>query len=446
MTHLSLAMIVKNEAETLPHCLRSVQGLVDEIVIVDTGSSDGTVNLAHTFGAKVVHEPWRDDFSAARNTSLAHCTGDWVLVLDADEEVDAASFGEFRRITGTSTPPALRLTIRNYLTSGLFTTVDFAPHPNTSSHPRALEFQHQVDFKALRLFRRLPGIAYAGRIHELVDEAFESRGLPIGNTEALLHHFGKVMPEREDHKRTYYLDLAKRDAREHPGRKQAHFNLLQQAINAHDWEAALGAAQAYRDLSPTGPSLVLFGGGVALQSLGRQGEALAWFQSLLSSHADHAPGRTRQAVSLALLGRHDEARRAFELAVLHGSHFTLAWVNYAEWALQNRAPEEARSILERGLTANPRELSLWSALVDLGVRQERLDLAARDAARALGVHAQGGGGLWHRLVALYLWQGQRLDQARHILRLGRQAFPQDPDLRSLAEKLALPEDGPEFVQ
>ncbi len=82
---LTLCMIVKNEAENLPRCLESVRSVVDEIVLVDTGSTDQTVAIAQSFGAKVYSFAWTGDFSAARNESLQHATRDWILVLDADE-------------------------------------------------------------------------------------------------------------------------------------------------------------------------------------------------------------------------------------------------------------------------------------------------------------------------------------------------------------------------
>ena len=80
-------MIVKNEARCLARCLRSVQAIVDEIIVVDTGSADGTVKLAEQFKAKVFHFDWCEDFSAARNFALTQATGNWILVLDADETV-----------------------------------------------------------------------------------------------------------------------------------------------------------------------------------------------------------------------------------------------------------------------------------------------------------------------------------------------------------------------
>src|SRR4051794_40673333 len=82
---LSLCMIVKNESKHLANCLESVEGVVDEIIIVDTGSTDDTVEIAKSYGAKVYHYEWNDNFSDARNESIKYATGDWILVLDADE-------------------------------------------------------------------------------------------------------------------------------------------------------------------------------------------------------------------------------------------------------------------------------------------------------------------------------------------------------------------------
>lgn len=84
---LSLCMIVKNEAEALPKCLASVQGVVDEMIVLDTGSTDDTVKIAEEFGAIAASFTWINDFAAARNAALQYVTGDWVLVLDADEQL-----------------------------------------------------------------------------------------------------------------------------------------------------------------------------------------------------------------------------------------------------------------------------------------------------------------------------------------------------------------------
>jgi len=99
---VSAALIVKNEERTLGRCLASIQGAVDEIVVVDTGSEDATKQVARQFGARVLDFPWRDDFGAARQFAFDHATSDWVFWLDADDVVIGAD--QIRRLTAAAVP------------------------------------------------------------------------------------------------------------------------------------------------------------------------------------------------------------------------------------------------------------------------------------------------------------------------------------------------------
>lgn len=98
---VSLCMIVKDEEEYLPRCLSSIKDIVDEIIIVDTGSSDKTVEIAKNFGAKVYYFKWNNDFSEARNESLKYATKDWILILDADDELSSESKETFKVLLNT---------------------------------------------------------------------------------------------------------------------------------------------------------------------------------------------------------------------------------------------------------------------------------------------------------------------------------------------------------
>jgi len=91
---VSLCIIVKNEAHNLRDCVAPVADSVGDIVVVDTGSTDGTVEIARGLGARVFSFAWVDSFAAARNESLRHAVGDWVLWLDADDRVDEVNRGE----------------------------------------------------------------------------------------------------------------------------------------------------------------------------------------------------------------------------------------------------------------------------------------------------------------------------------------------------------------
>jgi glycosyltransferase involved in cell wall biosynthesis len=93
---ISACLIVKDEERHLDRCLSSLQGIVDEIVVVDTGSTDGTLEIAQSHGAVIGSFDWCDDFSAARNASLDLATGDWVLWIDADEALTPESASSIR--------------------------------------------------------------------------------------------------------------------------------------------------------------------------------------------------------------------------------------------------------------------------------------------------------------------------------------------------------------
>ena len=157
---ISLCMIVKNEEEFLPGCLDSVKDVVDEIIIVDTGSTDRTVEIARQYGAKVYHYEWNNDFAAARNESLKHATCGWILVLDADERLDAGA-GE-----------ALKAVARGWSPKAIYA----ARIVNRSGSGN--ETQHHFP----RFFPNHVGIQYEGLIHERpvshASELFSASRLP----------------------------------------------------------------------------------------------------------------------------------------------------------------------------------------------------------------------------------------------------------------------------
>jgi len=149
---LTLALIVRDEERMLPGCLESVHGLVDEIVVVDTGSRDATVDIALAHGARVVQIEWPDDFAAARNVGLAHVRTPWVLWLDADERLAAESRGALRAVVAREpddAPPTV-----------------YAPLiANVDSAGQSLGADHMP-----RLWRVRPELVFTGRIHERVGE------------------------------------------------------------------------------------------------------------------------------------------------------------------------------------------------------------------------------------------------------------------------------------
>ncbi len=146
---LSMAMMVKNEEEFLEEALNSVKGFVDELVVVDTGSTDRTVEIAKAHGAKVFHYAWKDDFSDARNETIRCSTGQWVLILDADERlvIDPARIDSFRR------------SLRKFTHEG--------PYVGVSIDVVNIKLDGSVmnSLPSLRFFPRCEEIRYQNRVH-----------------------------------------------------------------------------------------------------------------------------------------------------------------------------------------------------------------------------------------------------------------------------------------
>jgi glycosyltransferase involved in cell wall biosynthesis/Tfp pilus assembly protein PilF len=166
---LTVCMIVKNEEKFLGQCLQSIRDAATQIVVVDTGSTDKTVDIAKAYGAEVHHIAWNNDFSAARNAALEHATGDWVLSLDADEELLPEHKETLLREVQNAEAMAYRMPM-----------IDKGREQEGCSY-------------VPRLFRNAPGLFFLGRVHEQVFSSVQARcqqwGLKnlVGKA-ALVHH------------------------------------------------------------------------------------------------------------------------------------------------------------------------------------------------------------------------------------------------------------------
>lgn len=147
---LSLCMIVRDEATNLPACLDSVQDLVDEIVIVDTGSTDHTIAIAESYGARVESYPWQNDFAIARNYGLQFAQGEWILVLDADEILDADVIPQIGQLINQD----------QYILINL-----------VRQEVGAIQSPYSL---VSRLFRKHPQIKFSRPYHAMIDDSVEA--------------------------------------------------------------------------------------------------------------------------------------------------------------------------------------------------------------------------------------------------------------------------------
>jgi len=172
MPSLSLCMIVKNEEKHLARCLSSVKNVVDEIIVVDTGSTDKTIFIAESFDSKIFHFDWVNDFSAARNFALSKCSGSWILYLDADEELNPNSIDEL-------------LSFKSHASAGVYCTVKSIGTSDVNGSV----------MRYTRLFANLPGVEFVGKVHEQVVDSLKRNKIPLIDSEIEIIHHGYAIDE-----------------------------------------------------------------------------------------------------------------------------------------------------------------------------------------------------------------------------------------------------------
>jgi hypothetical protein len=298
---LAACLIVKDGAETLARCLDSVAGLVDEIVVYDTGSTDGTQQLARDLGARVVDGYWDDDFARARNDALAAVSADWVLSIDADEHASAD-------------PSALRAWLAG-LTASVVAVERHDVLPGSSGSYR---------FRTPRLFRR-SGAVWTGRVHESVDVIGPS-GLPA----ATVHCAPDVLSLAHDGYADPVAALAK-------ARRNAEIGLAE--VNQLRADPATTPERLARALVDLGRSLV------AAEEIATAVHAFEAVRMLLTGGTLWARATDHLARVGLQTGRFDAARELSDELRAHGAD-----PQYCDWLLaqalaQTGSPARAARLL-----------------------------------------------------------------------------------------------------
>ncbi len=354
---LSLCMIVKDEEEMLARSLAAARDAVDEIVVVDTGSSDATVAIARSFGARVIEREWTGSFAEARNVSFDAASGDWLLYLDADEVLVAEDGPLLRELTGRTWREAFYLV--------------------ETHHTGELGDGTAVAHNALRVFRNRPEYRFEGRLHEQV-----AHRLPAGQPERVeasrvrVEHFGylgAVRDAREKSRRN--ISLLREQLAESGETPFLCFNLGSELAAAGDAEGAREQFERSWEMLASDPGRAKLGYLPSLtvrlvKSLrlsGRHDEALA----RVAEGLELFPELTDLVLEQALIARAGEERdRAGELldrclemgdapsrySPTVGSGTYLALVRLAELERERGRSERERELLRRCLERHPEYL------------------------------------------------------------------------------------------
>lgn len=254
---VTLCMLVKNEAGLLPRAISSVRAFVNEVVVIDTGSTDGSDHVAERMGAKVFYFDWKDDFSAARNFGLSKATGDWILRIDPDEVVP------------WETAVQLPMLARDRKIEGFV-----FPIVNWLEDPQQKPGASWALSETCRLFRNMyPTVHYTNLVHEELDDTYKAlsdkrtadlvaSGIPadqareqgkvmVAKVPFQMHHYGYLRGrEFLDRKFDYYYQLGKKHMLARPDDSRPHFNTAVHELHVGRYADAMASYRKTLELDP----------------------------------------------------------------------------------------------------------------------------------------------------------------------------------------------------
>ena len=296
---ISLSMIVRNEEKFLEGCLESVRDVVDEIVIVDTGSTDGTRDIAVRYGATVISCDWSNDFSAARNEGLRNVRGAWVLYLDADERLAPGAGAILREAVKNNTSGGFRLMVCGKTASPSGVVEQRNPYP--------------------RLFRNHPLIRFQGKVHEQIGPSILKAGFAILDCPVTIHHLGYSKSESiNQQKALRNLTILQQEVGAHPEDWYLRFQKSATLMKLGAYEDAKGEmkqALQFGDVPP-GMKATMFNFLAEIECrTGSAHSALQYCQSSLRLAPDQIMAHWYLVSAWMRLGRHDNALVELQLLV-----------------------------------------------------------------------------------------------------------------------------------
>ncbi len=433
---IELSMIVKNGAAGLARCLGSVHGIADRIVIGDTGSTDGGMAIAKSYGAEVFDVAWTDDYAAARNRVLARATCDWVLVLDADEQLDPAAREILPVLAASDSADAFQSAVRSYVDALDYRANGCAAKVNDSTLERAAA--HPAYFETLntRLFRRDPEIYFEHSVHESVLDRLIELGRKRAHAPFVIHHFGYVedAPEERTGKTAFYGKLSRRKAEAEPENGWAQLEMGMHALDCEkDCRAALPFLTRACSLDP-GSAMARLYAGICHLRLGAQGEARRHLRRALELQPENALAHASLGDLSFALAEYGAAREQFHRARELGdaSPLCLAKLGSSEVQLGSGVAGMEKLQAAAALAPGSAEILDMVAVAALlaGQRSAAKEAVVRRA--ELGPLSSFGS-----LVAasVYLHIGCRA-QAAAVLDEALARFPGDAQLAALAKSAA----------
>jgi O-antigen biosynthesis protein len=310
---ISLCMIVKNEEINIERCLMSIKPAVHEMIVVDTGSTDRTKDIAKACGAQVYDFEWTNDFSVARNVSLSKASSNWILILDADEVISSLDHKALRELTQKKTNSrtiAYQMITRNYVDAIYTEWV-----ANDGDYSREEAGLGWVPTEKVRLFTNDKGIQFENPVHELVEPSLSRLGGEINKSNIPIHHYGHLNPEKKKFKEGYYYLLAQKKFIESDTDLRAIYQLAVSSREFGKYEEALQYWKKFIAIKPDFPTAYCeMATNYALSD--RYEEALLSLRRALQLDPTSRDITTMYAECEIIIGN-------FETAICHLDHFLM---------------------------------------------------------------------------------------------------------------------------
>jgi peptidoglycan/xylan/chitin deacetylase (PgdA/CDA1 family)/Flp pilus assembly protein TadD len=341
---LAVCMIVKNEEKNLQTCLSSIKDCADEIVIVDTGSTDKTKEIASQFTKKIVDYRWDDNFAAARNESLKHATTDWILILDADEAIEKEAQVTIKEALSNWNIDGYQLITRNYTSR---TTVS-GWQPALQTDPLNVNPEGWFPSIKTRLFQRRPETTFTGKIHEMVDASIpreKKMFLPI----VVIHHYGTL--EDSEEKRKQYMKLTKKKTEEDPTDAKAFAELGIQYKELEQFDNAEKALTTSLNIeNAITPRLNL---AIVQQKQQKFDEAIENYAIVIKKKPENADAHFGLGFCYVMQNKRNKGAEHFRKAIKYNRAFVDAYVNLGALYEQAQYYDQAIKILHRALAIAP---------------------------------------------------------------------------------------------
>ena len=298
---ISLCMIVKDESRFLGACLASAKAFCTQLIVVDTGSKDNTIEIARAHGAEVYEHPWPGHFSQARNISLEYAHGDWILILDGDEVLDEESLEHLDSIIHADEGPvAYDFQIVNYSTE--------------EASEESAHFQRQV-----RLFKNVPHHRYAGLIHNQLVDTRSGEGLNGPFIPVKVLHYGYIPSVWSAQNKAKRLTLLEKAIVENPDSLFCHYNLANHLKILGEYARALAhyVPCFEGDITLDWVKMSFFSASFCANKVGQYEVAIECAEKLLDTHPNVADAHLRRAEALMSLNRPDLVIEVLEPIVGH---------------------------------------------------------------------------------------------------------------------------------